>query len=220
MTPKTMQHGSLYCICRAELQHLSALNAVELAAAMIFPPGSIPDHILADRVPLNVLLTAQQENMLWVAVDANDLPVGYLLLQVVHGLPLLAQLDVHPLHGRKGLGTSLIAHAIMQMQEMGFADIYLTTFSHVQWNAPFYKKLGFRIVDEQKLPETMVKILHEERMRGLSNRVAMRLSSLSDYTFPALDAFPVIASKALHSFSGSTWDESGATSGRVRNSMP
>ncbi len=182
MTIPALQYNTGYAICRAEIHHIPELNSIELAAATIFPPGLIPEHILTDRIPQNVLLTAQQEKMLWVAVDTSDFPVGYLLLQVVDGLPLLAQLDVHPLHGRKGLGTALIAHGIMQVQKMGFPDLYLTTFSHVRWNAPFYEKLGFKIVNEQELPKSIAGILHEERTRGLRNRVAMRLSNLSDTT--------------------------------------
>lgn len=181
------QDGAHYFICRAEAHHISTLNAIELAAAAIFPPGSIPEHILADRVPLDMLQAAQKENMLWVAVDDHDSPVGYLLLQIVTGLPLLAQLDVHPTHGRKGLGTALIAHGISQVQEIGFNDLYLTTFSHVQWNAPFYEKLGFKVMDEHELPEPIFKILQEERIRGLSNRVAMRLFDVADYTFTSIN---------------------------------
>lgn len=178
-----------YALCHAEKHHLPALNAIELAAATLFPPGTIPEHVLADRVPLSVLLNAQKKNMLWVAVDAHDAPVGYLLLQVVSGLPLLAQLDVHPSHGRKGLGTALIAHGIAQVQEMGFTDLYLTTFSHVPWNAPFYERLGFNTAEEQSLPESIAKILNDERRRGLHNRVAMRLSNLPGYTFTATNRF-------------------------------
>ena len=183
MPTSKRQDGTRYFIRRAEAHHISSLNAIELAAAAIFPPGSIPEHILADRVPLDMLQAAQKENMLWVAVDDRDSPVGYLLLQIVTGLPLLAQLDVHPTHGRKGLGTALIAHGIAHVQEMGFNNIYLTTFSHVQWNAPFYGNLGFKVMDEQELPEPILKILQEERIRGLGNRVAMRLFDVADYAF-------------------------------------
>lgn len=109
-------------------------------------------------------------------MDALDTPVGYLLLQVVDGLPLLAQLDVHPLHGRRGLGTALIAHGMGQMKRMGFSELYLTTFLNIPWNAPFYEKIGFKILNEQELPNAIIRILDQERMRGLSNRVTMRFS--------------------------------------------
>lgn len=169
-----------YFVRHAEEHHIAALNAIELAAAAIFPPGSIPEAVLADRVPLAVLKTAQKENLLWVAVDADDIPVGYLLLEIMEGLPLLAQLDVHPLHGRKGLGTALIAHGIMQLREMGFAEAFLTTFSHVPWNAPFYQRLGFSILDERDIHESLAAILRAERARGLRQRVAMRLAVVPD----------------------------------------
>lgn len=172
---KILKDGMSYCICRAAPHHVPALNAIELAAATIFPPAFFPQHILEERVPLDVLLKAQQEQMLWLAVDAHDKAVGYLLLQTVDGLALLAQLDVHPQHGRQGLGTALVEQALMQVREMGFTACYLTTFSHIAWNAPFYEKFAFKIVAEQELPPAIARILHEERARGLCDRVAMRV---------------------------------------------
>lgn len=166
-----------YCLCRAARRHVPALNAIELAAATIFPPGFLPEHILEDRVPLDVLLTAQKEQMLWVAVDAHnapDVPVGYLLLQIVDGLALLAQVDVHPLHSRKGLGTALVGQGIMQIREMGFDACYLTTFAHIPWNAAFYERFAFKIINDAELPHSIASILHHERACGLCHRVAMR----------------------------------------------
>jgi N-acetylglutamate synthase-like GNAT family acetyltransferase len=165
-----------YSIRQAEPHHIPLLNDIELAAVTLFPVGSLPEHILFERLPLNVLQAAKDKDMLWVAVDANDVLVGYLLLQVVNGFALLAQVDVHPNHGRQGLGTALIVRGIKQIQEMGFTDLYLTTFSHVKWNAPFYEKLGFNILKNRELPDVISNILHAEQSRGLTNRVAMKLS--------------------------------------------
>ena len=164
-----------YAVRRAEPGHIPLLNHIELSAATIFPPGSIPDSILSDKLPLDVLLTARDKGMLWVAVDTGDIPVGYALLRIVDGFALLAQMDVHPDHGRKGIGTALACRAIRQVRELGLTELYLTTFSHVKWNAPFYEKLGFQILETGKHPDFIKKILHEERKHGLDNRVAMRL---------------------------------------------
>ena len=111
---------------------------------------------------------------LWVALTPGEEPVGYLLLQVLESIALLAQVDVHPDHGRKGVGTALIAAGIRHAEEAGFPALYLTTFAHVPWNAPFYERLGFTVLPEEEIPEVMAGILQEERARGLTDRVAMR----------------------------------------------
>lgn len=165
-----------YAIMLAQSHHLPLLNAIELAAAKIFPDDYLPEHILSDKLPMDVLLAAQAQGLLWVAVDAGGSPVGYVLVQAVDGLALLAQVDVHPDHGRQGLGTALIRQAMQAMPERGFAECYLTTFSDIAWNAPFYTKLGFGVVDEADMPQAIAAILREERERGLRNRVAMRLN--------------------------------------------
>ena len=164
-----------YTIQAALPEHIPLLNAIELAAAAIFPPGSIPAHILSDRVPETTLAEAARDNRLWVALDAGARPVGYGLLQFVAGLALLAQLDVHPDHGRKGLGTALTMQIAKAVRERGAELLYLTTFTHVAWNAPFYARLGFVEFSEAEQPRAIRDILAEEKARGLENRTAMRL---------------------------------------------
>jgi len=164
-----------YAIMPAESRHLPLLNAIELAAATIFPENYLPEHILSEKLPMDVLLAAKAQGLLWVVVDAGGSPVGYILVQAVDGLALLAQVDVHPDHGRQGLGTALIRQAMQAMHERGFSECYLTTFSDIAWNAPFYAKLGFGVVGEAVMPQAIAEILREEQERGLRNRVAMRL---------------------------------------------
>ncbi len=165
-----------YAIHAALPEHVPYLNAIELAAAAIFPPGSIPAHILAERVPEPILADAVRDGRLWVVLDAGVRPVGYGLLQFVDGFALLAQMDVHPDHGRKGLGTALIRHVAAAARSRGAKFLYLTTFAHVPWNAPFYARLGFAELTETEQPEAIRDILAEERKRGLENRTAMRLA--------------------------------------------
>lgn len=171
---RTTEHAG-YVIKKAESRHIPLLNAIELAAATLFPEDSLPEHILSDKLPMDMLFAGKEQGMLWVAVDAEDSPVGYILLQAMEGIALLAQIDVHPNHGRKGLGTALVVHGLEHIRQYGFSEIYLTTFSEIKWNAPFYRKLGFVILQKNEMPTVMVNILQAEHEHGLKNRVAMRL---------------------------------------------
>lgn len=164
-----------YRIEPAIAAHIPFLNRIERAAATLFPVGSIPDFILSDNVPETMLVEAMQDHALWVALDSNSVPVGYGFVQFVDGVALLAQLDVHPDHGRKGLGTALIAKLANIAHQRGATALYLTTFTHVPWNAPFYARLGFVALTEAEQPPALRDILSEERNIGLTHRVAMRL---------------------------------------------
>ena len=169
---------SEYIIRPALPEDLSSLAAVEQAAASIFPPGTIPDAIRADSVPLSVLEETLAMGGIWVAADAGGGVVGFALLGEEEGLALLAQMDVSPEHGRKGLGRRLIAAVADRARETGHTALYLTTFSHVPWNMPFYARFGFALLDEHEMPPVMKDILAAERARGMRNRVAMRLALL------------------------------------------
>lgn len=111
-----------------------------------------------------------------VTLDSNQIPVGFAFWQNVNGFALLALIEVSPSHGQKGLGKALVLQVINQVAKAGFQHLYLTTFSDVPWNAPFYQKLGFVLLDAAEQPDFIKDILLEERAKGLHNRVAMRYS--------------------------------------------
>lgn len=173
-----------YSIQLAENSHVPLLAAVEIAAATRFPPGAIPDHIRSDFVPVDVLYEAVGNGTLWVALhtksdDSAEIPVqpvGYALLRFIEGYALLAQMDVLPEHGRKGLGTGLIGHITAYLRARNVNALYLTTFIHVPWNASFYGKCGFAALHRKEQPPFIKSILEEEKQYGLSHRIAMRLA--------------------------------------------
>ena len=160
--------------------HLCLLGAIERAAAGIFPPGSIPDHIRSDSLPPHLLEEGLRRDSLWAAsVPGQDggaeTIAGYALLRSVDGLAILAQIDVHPAHGRQGIGTALVRRVEDAARSRGFPALYLTTFTHVPWNAPFYARLGFAALHGDAVPLPLRRILAGEEEAGLENRVAMRL---------------------------------------------
>lgn len=111
-----MQAPLGYSIKLATADHVPLLGAIEIAAAGIFPPDSIPDHIRSDSVPVDILLEAVQDGLLWVALAEDGRPVGYALVQLIEDAALLAQMDVHPDHMRKGIGSALIMRAVEQLR--------------------------------------------------------------------------------------------------------
>ncbi len=59
----------------------------------------------------------------------------------------------------------------------GIATVTLCTFRDIPWNAPFYQRLGFRILDEDELTPGLAARVREEELGGLARelRAAMRL---------------------------------------------
>ncbi len=167
----------LYKIIPAQPHHLNNLPAISQAATNIFPEEDIPLSLRQETIPLSTFTQAQKEGLLWVAVEEpyNEV-VGFALLTNSLGYTHLKELSVHPQHGRQGVGTSLLKTAIAWAKEQKIPGITLTTFRHIPWNAPFYAKLGFRIVPEGQLNPQLREIwLQEAENFDTSKRVVMCL---------------------------------------------
>lgn len=156
--------------------HIDALPAIEREAAGLFPPGTIPKAMADASAPIASLRRAAEERRLWVAAElATGNPVGFALLEYADAHALLAELDVLPAHGRRGVGRRLVECVAGEAYARGDRDLYLTTFEHLPWNAPFYARLGFQAASEPELPRAILAVLNGERASGLCRRVAMRL---------------------------------------------
>jgi ribosomal protein S18 acetylase RimI-like enzyme len=101
-------------------------------------------------------------------------PVGFLRLEVVDGHAHLGQLSVLPEYGRMGIGTSLVAAACDWARQRGHRLITLTTFADIPFNAPFYRRLGFRQLGEEEIgPELRQVISDEADLERFGRRVTM-----------------------------------------------
>lgn len=163
-----------YTIRPACREEFPALARIKTASAMRFSTDDIPEpHRSTHTVPEAVLESAITRGMVWAVADGEDIPVGYAVLEENNNVIVLYQVDVLPEHGGRGLGRALVERAVGRARELGYDALYLTTFRHVAWNAPFYAKLGFDFPPERELPEGVLATLAEERAfaRG---RVAMR----------------------------------------------
>lgn len=112
----------------------------------------------------------------WVSFDENGTPVAYLVADIVDGAVHIEQVSVHPGHARRGLGRELIEHVAGWARDHGCPALTLTTYRTVPWNAPYYARLGFRILDDDECTPELRDIRSEETERGLDlrPRVAMR----------------------------------------------
>ena len=60
----------------------------------------------------------------------------------------LEQIAVHPAVGRRGIGRMLLRAAMGVALDAGATELTLTTYAEVPWNAPWYRRESFAVVDE------------------------------------------------------------------------
>jgi ribosomal protein S18 acetylase RimI-like enzyme len=160
----------------ARAEELPALQAIERAAGQMFADFDMPEIAQYDPWPLPVMATSQQAGLLWVVADRDDEPVGYLMAEVVDGCLQVEQVTVHPGHARRGLGRSLLDYAARRAAADGLPALTLTTFAPVPWNAPYYARCGFRVLDDGELTPGLAAIRRQEAAMGADRwpRVCMR----------------------------------------------
>ncbi len=166
-----------YRIDLAKPDHLAALPAIELAAADVFPEGMIPDQVKGYVLSIDDFENAMAKKHLWVALTADNQPVGFALVTVNTSSEsaMLAELDVAPDHQQKGLGTALVQTVIQWARQESIRHLSLTTFNNVPWNALFYEKMGFRRLSRNELTANLIALLGKEDELGLKSRVAMQV---------------------------------------------
>ncbi|TPI40811.1 GNAT family N-acetyltransferase [Mesorhizobium sp. B2-9-1] len=113
----------------------------------------------------------------WVAADEKDRPVGFLSAGIEGYALHIWELDVRLDRQGQGIGRALLDRAVADAGRRGLAAVTLTTFRAVTWNAPFYRKAGFRILEDAEIDERLASLLDDEAKHGMPSdqRYAMRL---------------------------------------------
>ena len=171
-----------YTIRPARTSDLPWLPDIERAAAALFAPYGLDELFSTLHTPPAVFAEGLAADQLWVAANSLDQPVGFALVDVIGANAHLDELDVHPDHARRGLGTRLVQAVCGWARESGYPAVTLTTLDYIPWNAPFYARLGFRILAPHELSPELHHVLAEEIAHGLpaQGRVAMRLGLAGD----------------------------------------
>ena len=130
---------------------LPAVARVEISAATVF----IGTHMdfAANHAPNDPadLLAAIDRQLMWVSEADGDV-VGFVFAEAFHGGLYVRELSVAVSAQKKGHGAALMATVIAAAQARGDRQLMLTTDRTLVWNAPFYARLGFRIVEGDAVP--------------------------------------------------------------------
>ena len=157
--------------------HLADIPGIELAGATLFAEADLPQEIRYRVTEGTDLRDAFNESRIWVAVPQSGKVVGFALAETVDRQAYLTELDVLPAFGRRGIGSRLVRAVLEWAKGRDFDSLSLITFRHLPWNAPFYEKLGFSMVDSAEHGPELAGLMEEERQVGINmdNRVVMTL---------------------------------------------
>lgn len=163
----------------ATAAELPLLQDVERSAGASFRALGMPEIADDDPPALDLLERYREAGHAWVAEDSAGGEVSllaYLVGEPVDGAFHIEQVSVHRSAARRGVGRTLIAYVADRARDQGPAGLTLTTFREVPWNAPYYERIGFRVLAESELTPGLRRIRAAEAEHGLDRwpRVCMR----------------------------------------------
>lgn len=150
-----------YLIRLACLDDLESIQGVERRASTRFLgweqatgwPASRWQRVCSRRALKRYLV----EGMLWVTEMAlpesgENSIVGFVAvsLRTFDGKQgvYLEEIDVVPEHGRRGLGSAMLANVCRWAKARDYTCLGLHTFRTIPWNAPWYERHGFKPAEE------------------------------------------------------------------------
>ncbi|MBN9552251.1 MAG: GNAT family N-acetyltransferase [Alphaproteobacteria bacterium] len=162
----------------ARAEDAEALPGIEQSAGLAF--RAIPELAWladGDNVSAQRHRALIADGACWIGADDRDRPVGFLSAGIEGDTLHIWELDVSLDRQGQGIGRALLGRAVADARRRGLAAVTLTTFRAVAWNAPFYRKFGFRVLEGAEIDERLASLLGDEAEHGmaLDQRCAMRL---------------------------------------------
>lgn len=150
------------------------LPRVQVSAGSLFreigmaPVADGPEPLLED------FATAMASGDLLIATASTGV-VGFVRTKPLDGALHVEQISVAPSRQGCGIGSALMDAAERSAVERGFDRMTLTTFRDVPFNGPFYRRLGWTVVEEPGLTRGLRAERQIEATAGLDRwpRVAM-----------------------------------------------
>lgn len=166
---------------KAESEDISNIIEIEQSSGNVF--SSMPIEFLCslpEEMPLHSYEFYEETielDGLFVA-ELEKKVVGFICIRNINEeLTIhISEFAVDYAYQKRRIGFQLI-NFVIELAKKRRKSITLTTFSNVPWNAPFYEKLGFVIMNRSELNERLALLLAQEVEVGLpkEHRCAMRL---------------------------------------------
>ena len=153
---------------------LPGIREIEREAAQRFL-GTGEAWVAEDPPAPEALLAARLEaGGLWVATLDGQRPVAAMRFRPLNEALYIEQLDVLPAFAGRRLGAALLDRAGSLAHEAGLSAVILSTFRDIPWNAPWYRRIGFEVIDFLSPELEAIRSDHEARGLDERRRVFMR----------------------------------------------
>lgn len=165
-----------YRIRPARAEEAALLPEIERDAARRFHTVDMPKIAEGDPLPVWRFADYIADGRALVCTSAADQPIGFLIWDIYDGDAYIHELDVMTAHAGHRLASRMIDAMAAEAAKRSLMALSLTTFRTVPWNAPYYARLGFRILEPGEIgPELRMEIMRQrEYGLDISARVAMR----------------------------------------------
>ena len=157
---------------------LPALPAIENDAAHAFAEVGYGFCAGLPGQSVEALRLAMRDGALLVAEAGEERRlVGFAQVWRTREAAHLRELNVLRACQKQGIGRALLEGVASWAREAAIPMMTLTTFRDVPWNAPWYARMGFEVVDAAALPEDLLHRLAPELAldRPEYPRVTMRM---------------------------------------------
>ena len=152
-----------------------AVRAIEYDAAQRF--ANIGMVGIADAQPMDAAFVRRkiEASEIVVAVNGSARCVAFVMFAPLATRFYIEELDVLSAWAGHRIGAALLEQVDRLARAAGARQLVLSTFREVPWNAPYYRRLGFRIMDAASLDKKLRAIRAAHVARGLdeSKRVFM-----------------------------------------------
>lgn len=147
---------------------LDAFAVWAQACGVTLEPLSAPDFILRQSLDQGLLLVAE---------DVRERVAGFAAGHATGRYLYIVEVDVETAAQGKGIGRALMLALLAKGFDAGLKQAVLTTDRFARFNAPFYAKLGFRILEAGDIPPFLQERLDSQISSGLDpeRRVAMQM---------------------------------------------
>ncbi len=127
----------------ARPEDAEAMPAIERAAAVAFAgePSIDPARTRSSADYARLIRRGHS-----LVAHIGEAMAGFLVAQPFARELHIWEMDVAPAFQRRGIGAGLVRAAQIDARNTGFRALTLTTFRDLEWNGPFYARLGFEEV--------------------------------------------------------------------------
>ena len=143
------------------------VRAIEYEAAQRFATVGLTG--IADARPMNVDFVRRKIEASEIIVAVNDTGncVAFVMFARLATRFYIEELDVLTTWAGRRIGARLIDEVAVLARQAGVPQLVLSTFRDVPWNAPYYRRLGFSVIESECLDAKLRAIRAAHVARGL-----------------------------------------------------